>query len=102
MDTIAMHRSNSAAHFPSADVIARGWLTDLVKFCRAEIKGTKRRVTQYEVWERVQTMLEDNPITDNGEPITLPPERDRETRAVARRVCEATSRATEVGLAVRL
>lgn len=102
MDAVAMHRSNSAGHYPSPDVIARGWLTDLVKLCRAEIKATKRRVTQYEVWERVQTKLDDSPITDDGETVTLPPERDKAARDVARRVCEAASRATEVGLAVRL
>lgn len=102
MDVLAMHRPRSAAHHPSPDVIARGWLTDLVKACREEIRVTKRRVTQYEVWERVQTKLDDDPITDDGEALTLPPETEKETRAVARRISEAASRATEIGLAVRL
>jgi hypothetical protein len=105
MDTlIAMRHPGSVTHpqLPSPDVIARGWLTDLVKFCREEIRVTKRRVTPYEVWERVQTRLDDDPITDDGEQLTLSPEIDKQTRAMARRIAEAASRATEIGLAVRL
>jgi|SRR5579872_5764036 len=105
MDTIvAMRHSGHAQHLlvPSPDVIARGWLTDLVKFCREEIRVTKRRVTPYEVWARVQTLLDDEPITDDGEPVTLPPETEMKTRAFARRIAEAATRATEIGLAVRL
>lgn len=102
MDPIAMRRPSTGVHHPSPDVIARGWLTDLVKACREEIRGTKRRVTQNEVWERVQTKLDDDPITDDGETMTLPPETEKQTRAVARRISEAATRATEIGLAVRL
>jgi len=61
-------------HHPRPDVIARGWLSDLIKTCREEIRLTKRRITSYEVWERVHTKVMDNEtITDDGEPVSLPP-----------------------------
>ena len=104
MDPIlAMRHPEPANHqLPSPDVIARGWLTDLVKLCREEIRVTKRRVTPYEVWERVQTRLDADPITDDGEQMTLSAEVDKQTREAAHRIAEAAARATEVGLAVRL
>jgi hypothetical protein len=90
-------------HHPTPDVIARGWLNDLIKACREEIKLTKRRITSYEVWERVHTKLMDTEtITDDGEPVTLCTEAEDQTRAVARKMAEAAVQATAVGLAVRL
>ena len=104
MDTIVAmrHPGPVPRPLPSPDVIARGWLTDLVKLCREEIQVTKRRVTPYEVWERVQTKLDDDPITDDGETVTLSTDMDKQVRAAARRITEAASHATEIGLAVWL
>jgi hypothetical protein len=102
MDSIVSMRRGHAEHLPRPDVIARGWLSDLVKLCREEIRVTKRRVTPYEVWERVQTKLDDDAITDDGAAVTLSADTERQTREAARRIAEAASRATEIGLAVRL
>src|SRR6185437_11028523 len=91
---LAMRHPAPANHqLPSPDVLARGWVTDLVKLCREEIRVTKRRVTPYEVWERVQTRLDTDPITDDGEQMTLSPEIEKETRAAAHRIAEAAARA---------
>jgi hypothetical protein len=90
-------------HHPRPDVIARGWLSDLIKTCREEIRLTKRRITSYEVWERVHTKVMDNEtITDDGEPVSLPAAAEQQTRDIARKMAEAAVQATGIGLAVRL
>ena len=88
---------------PRPDAIARGWLSDLIKTCREEIRLTKRRITSYEVWERVLAKVAaSEAITDDGEEVTLSAEAEAQIRDVARQMAEAAVQATGAGLAVRL
>ena len=96
-------RSRGRTHHPRPDAIARGWLSDLIKTCREEIKLTKRRITSYEVWERVLAKVTGGEaITDDGEEVKLSADAEAQVRDVAQRMAEAAVQATGSGLAVRL
>jgi hypothetical protein len=102
--SVVPHLSRRARqrHHPRPDAIARGWLSDLIKSCREEIKLTKRRITSYEVWERVLAqVIASEAITDDGEEVRLSADAEKQVRDAAQKMAEAAVQATGAGLAVR-
>ena len=88
---------------PRPDAITRGWLSDLLKSSRDDIRVTKRRITSYEVWERVLAKVTAGElITDDGQEVKLSSDVEAQVREAAQKMAEAAVHASNVGLAVRL